>query len=141
MLSSGRTVLWLLCCVVLALRVSGMHVHLNTGHGEIPLGMHMTDVGVDHEFHHAHGHHDGEDRAHAGHMGSHSHPSLDIGLENQALGKKSADGNGLWLITTALLCWLQAVREVRRVWPRFAPRKPRRTPHLRPPLRGPPAYA
>lgn len=135
---SVRTLLWLLCSIALALRVSGMHMHLDDAHGDTPLGLHMALVGVDSEYHHDHSSHDHD---HAPHTGSHDHPSVDIGLENQALTKNVVDDPGGWLLAATLLCFLLAPRVVRVTRLQRLLPKPDRPPRLRPPLRGPPAYA
>lgn len=138
MSGSTRNCLWLLCCLLLALRVSGMHVHLGDAHDHAPLGMHIPNVGLDHEFHYEHEHaHDQDETLHT-HAG---HSSVDIGLENQALGKKVSYDAGLWLMAAVLLCLLLAPRELRLAQPRRALPPFTRSPRLRPPLRGPPAYA
>lgn len=138
MSGSARKFLWLLCCLLLALRVSGMHVHLGDAHEDAPLGMHVPNVGLDHELHHEHEHAHDQDEALHTHSG---HVSVDIGLENQALGKKASYDAGSWLMAAVLLCLLLAPRELRLAQPRHALPPLTHPPHLRPPLRGPPACA
>lgn len=143
---SVRTLLWLLCSIALALRVSGMHMHLDDAHGDTPLGLHMALVGVDSEYHHDHsdGHHHEApqtDSDYASHTDSHDHPSVDLGLENQALTKNVVDDPGCWLLVATLLCFLLTPRTLRVARLQRLLPKPDRPPRLRPPLRGPPAYA
>jgi len=125
--------LW--CAIALALRISGMHLHVGDDH-DFAAGVHLANVGSDHDYHHLYDHVDGHL------LDDHHHASVDVGLSGGAPGKYRLIGDAFtWLPLLAVLLLALSAHPLVQLppWPPPPLRSLRLL--LLPPLRGPPAHA
>ncbi len=132
-----RSFTLLLCLCALALRVSGVHVHVALDHQDT---QHHTHIVADlhQEIHVAHGHGPAHEDAAEG-----QHQHAEVNLDSQALSKKPGADLGIdaLLFIATLFCFLLAPRKPILPLARLLAPPPQRRVHLRPPLRGPPLHA
>lgn len=126
MLPRYRHRLWLLsllCIAVLVMRVGGAHLHLCFDGSEPPASLHFEDAGH-HPDHHV------------------AHDDVDVSLLADALTKTGKLGLDLPLLLLAAFCLSFLLRASPQAFRRRAALDLRPPPaHLRPLLRGPPAFA
>lgn len=125
--------LW--CAFAMALRITGMHMHVGD-ELDAMTGVHIAGAGSDREFHHLHGHQ--PDHV----VDGHAHTSVDIGVSGSVPGKQSRLIGEVfaWLPLLALLL-LILPRDLATL-PLWRPPPSRSTRLLLlPPLRGPPLHA
>jgi hypothetical protein len=126
--AQSKILLTLLCILVVALRVSGAHLHLCLDGSEPPAAMHFDgDAGL---------HHLGENS----HAADAVHSDRDVDLIADALIKKSDTGFDLLFLLAAFAVFLRFLPSVLRLLPPvelLLPATAHRA-HLRPLVRGPP---
>lgn len=136
-----RSFILLLCLCALAVRVSGVHVHVALDHDET---QHVSHVAIFDLHHAAHVDHDAHADAHPHDVTdgvyNDGHKHIEVNLDNQALSKKPGTDLGLdaLLCVAILLCILLAPRQLRLPLTRQTAPLYKRLAYLRPPLRGPP---
>lgn len=115
--------LWIFAIALMAMRISGAHVHLCADGQEEAASVHLLDASPHH----------GDDEAADGHQ------DRDVNISDAALFKKSFTGGDLMPLVFALILLL-VLPHVRAFIPRAStvalPLGPRL--HFTPPLRGPP---
>lgn len=141
MKSLGRSFILLLCLCALAVRVSGVHMHVALDHEEIQHVPHVASVINSLGLHHAaHVDHDVHAYDVADGVYNDGHKHIEVNLDNQALSKKPGTDLGLdvLLCVAILLCILRVPCQLRLPLTRQTVPLHKRLAHLRPPLRGPP---
>jgi hypothetical protein len=138
--SQSRFLLAVVCVAMVAMRLTGAHLHYCFDGREPPVTLHADG----HTQADSHAHHldvlataDGSDQA--GVM----HDDLDVSVSDGALVKKAASlfDPFFWIAASVLLCLLAPLVRVRiSTVEHSLPIGPHRA-HLRPPLRGPPVLA
>lgn len=122
------------CVAFLAMRVGGLHLHLCLDGSEVPSAVHFADSGLHHGDAGSEGH------AVGGQLELH-HDDIEVNLASDVTAKLAALDLpvivGALFIAFALLPWLRT--PVPRGF--LDGRVPRKSLHLRPPLRGPPRFS
>jgi len=123
---NARILLTLFCILAVTLRVSGAHLHYCLDGSEPPMTVHFgDDLGL---------HHVGAAQSSA------KHTDIDVSLTTEALVKKSTFDGDLTALLAIFVCLSFLLLQLRQSPVAFHPPLPvrARSPHLRPPLRGPP---